>query len=89
MRFINDTATGNGRLKNTRDSVMVIEFHARFDNTGYVYVGESDVTTLKGREIPAGESVTWNLGDGSILLNTIYAHIGTPGDKLDWTAFLR
>ena len=52
-------------------------------------MGESDVTSLKGREISAGESVTWNLADGSILLNTIYTQIGTPGDKLDWTAFLR
>lgn len=87
------TAAGTGQIKNTRDHVLSLEFHARSTNEGSVYGGMSDVTVTNGRELAAGESVTFNFTDGdqqgSVLLSKFYAVIGTAGDQLDWTAIIR
>ena len=91
------TFTGNGRIVDESDNahVIVIEFHARSDNSGNVYVGGSDVTTINGREIVPGDSYVLNLSlpdvarhAGRVLLSSFYA-LCPGGDSVDWSAIIR
>ena len=95
MKLDVGTATGNGVISDSNDQVLVIEFHARSDNEHSVYVGISDVSEDNGRELPPGESTTWNFAlpdiarhAGYILFSKIYAVVRS-GDGLDYTAIIR
>ncbi len=75
--------------------VVVIEFHARSNNEGNVYVGGSDVTPINGREIPPGDSFVLNFAlpdvarhAGRVLLSSFYA-VCAGGDALDYAAIIR
>ena len=89
MRFESQTKTASGQLTTSTQRARSIEFHARSDNDQSVVVGESDVSATNGRELPPGESVSFNFDEGSEPLNTFYAYMGKATDKLDWTAILR
>ena len=95
MKLSVGTATGNGVISDTNDQILVIEFHARSDNDHSVYVGVSTVAEDNGRELPPGESASWNFAlpdlgrhAGYILFSKIYASIRS-GDGLDYTAIIR
>lgn len=97
MSFRIGTFSGSGRIADEDDNavVQVAEFHARSGNGGSVYVGNSDVTTINGREIPPGESFVLNfhLPDerqhaGRVLLSSFYA-VCTGGDRVDWSVIVR
>ena len=92
-----DTVSASGRIVAESDNahVLVIEFRARSDNSGYVYVGDSGVTSESGREIAQGETFTLNFAlpdigrhAGRVLLSSFYVSLG-GGDKVDWTAIIR
>ncbi len=57
MRVKGGTASSSGQLSVIEDTtialarVLSIEFHARSDNAGAVYFGESDVSASNGREL--------------------------------------
>ena len=89
------TARGTGQILDSNAAVLCIEFHARAGNSGSVYVAMSDVSNNNGREIPPGESWTFNcsLPDvgasrGSVLMSKFYAQM-TGGDSLDYAAIVR
>ena len=88
MRLVVGTATG-GQVKNTKDRVRVIEFHARSDNKNSVYVGTSDVSATNGRELVPGESVTFRMDlairDGSVTFDTFHTSVSGSG-KVDFSA---
>lgn len=89
------TAKASGQIYDSNDVVLVLEFHARSTNANSAYVGMSDVTSEKGREVPPGESVVLNFAlpdiaahRGAVLLSKFYVDL-TGGDKMDWTAIIR
>ena len=95
MRIDSGTAWGSGQISNTSDPVIVMEFHARSDNTASAAVGVSDVSATNGRELIPGESVTWNFsqlgpngGPGSVLFSQFYVSV-SGGDGVDWTVVIR
>ena len=95
MKLTVGTATGNGVISDSNDKVLVIEFHARSDNDGSVYVGTSAVSEASGRELPPGESTTWNFAlpdvarhAGYLLFSKIYAVVRS-GDGVDYTAIIQ
>ena len=88
MRFDVGSTTTSGRISNTRDKILSIEFHARSANTGLVYFGRSDVSATNGRELAAGEAATLNFGDDkekSVEFRFFYVTITAGGDRIDWT----
>jgi len=87
MKWDSDTVSSSGQISSSTERVSSIEFHARSDNEKSVIVGTSTVSATRGREIPPGESVTFNFGEGSVPLNTFYAVV-EAGDKLDWTPII-
>lgn len=102
MRFKGGTASSTGQLSVIEDTtiasarVLSIEFHARSDNVGAVYFGESDVSAIDGRELLAGEVVILDFSDGnsnpaspagSVLFSTFYVAV-TGNAKIDWTVIL-
>lgn len=93
MRFDIGSTTATGRISNTRDKVLAIEFHARSDNTGLVYFGRSDVSATNGRELAAGEAAALNFSDtgeqGSVEFRFFYVTIGTGTNRIDWTVILQ
>ena len=95
MKLTVGTATGNGVIVDSNDQVVVLELHARSNNEHSVYVGTSGVSETSGRELPPGESMTWNFAlptprdhAGYILFSKIYA-IVRSGDGLDYSAIIR
>jgi hypothetical protein len=87
MRFDVGTTSKTGRISNTRDKVISIEFHARSDNATSVYFGRSDVSATNGRELSPGEAVQWNFGadkEASVELRFFYVAV-TGSDRIDWT----
>lgn len=93
MRFDAGSASGSGRISNTRDKVLSIEFHARSTNAGLVYFGRSDVSATNGRELAAGEAVTLNFGEGgkegSVEFSFFYVTVVRGSDRIDWTVVLQ
>ena len=95
MKIRIGTATGGGKVVDSNDPVLVIEFHARSDNGGSVYVGMSDVAENNGRELPPGESFTIDCSitdtgrsSGSVILSKFYV-VASGGNKVDYTAIIR
>lgn len=102
MRVKVGTASSSGQLSVIEDTsiasarVLSIEFHARSDNAGAVFFGESDVSATNGRELLAGEVVILDFSDGnsnpsspagSVLFSTF--HVAVTGKaKIDWTVIL-
>jgi|TARA_Y100000310_G_scaffold192374_1_gene192329 hypothetical protein len=87
MRFDVGTTSKTGRISNTRDKVISIEFHARSDNATSVYFGRSDVSLTNGRELAPGESSALSFGTGdeaSVELRFFYVAV-TGSDRIDWT----
>jgi len=87
MRFVTGTTAG-GQISTSSDRIKVIEFHARSTNKGSVVVGISDVRADNGRELPPGDSVTYNFTlvdkEGSIAMSEFYTNL-TGSDKVDWS----
>lgn len=96
MRVNIGTVTASGQISNTEDQIMVIEFHARSSNRDSAYVGMSDVTDIKGREVPPGEVFAMNFSlayerdrrHPDIFFSAFYVEL-TGGDALDWAAIIR
>jgi hypothetical protein len=88
------TAGTRVQVSNTKNRVLIIEFHARDGNTGNIYVGISDVSATNGRELSPGEAVAINFtgatsqSDGSVLFEVFFVDAATNGDDVDWTVIL-
>jgi len=83
MPFVADTTTTTGQIRNSTNRVKVVEFHARSSNTSSVYIGNSDVTAEKGRELAPDGTFKLNFDEGSVPLSDFYAHV-SGSDKIDW-----
>ena len=92
MRIKVGTAKVSGRISNSLDKALAIELHARSNNAGPVYFGESDVGETKGREFMPGEAITLKFSDlsadGSVEMRFFFVKL-VGGDKIDWTAILQ
>lgn len=92
-----NTVSATGRIVEATDNahVHVIEFHARSTNDLPAYVGDSNVSSNRGREIPPGESFTLNFAlpdqrqaAGRVLLSEFFV-VTQGGDQVDWSAVVR
>jgi len=88
------------QILNKPEQVLWIRFTARQGNSGGVYVGDSNVSATRGRELRPPEtsngydvmaSTEYNPGSqgGSIPMNTFYADADTNGNDIDWEALFR
>ena len=79
------------QLLNTTDRVRWIRFHARNGNTGAVYVGDSNVSSTRGRELTPNATAEFEFRitrEGSVAMNVWYADTATNGNDVDWEAIL-
>ena len=88
MRFDVGSTNSAGQITTAPDRVQVVEFHARSNNTGAVYVGRSDVSTINGRELPPGESYRLNFANGTVSFSDWHVAFEYAGDYIDWTVIL-
>ena len=86
--FESSTTSSAGRINIRLDVVKTIEFHARSENHGPVFVGDSSVSLTNGRELVPGEPVTYNFEGKSVLFNSFYLAFSSGGDKIDITVVL-
>lgn len=91
MAYISGTSDGGAIIKLRPDtSVLAIEFHAQFDNTSRVTVGDSLVSLSNGMGLQPDDRHSPNfVGDDgvrrTILLSALYTAV-SGSDKVDWAA---
>ena len=78
------------QLSNVTNRVKFIKIKAIAANSGWAYVGVSDVASSTGYELSAGNSLELNFGEfgGSVPANVFYADSASNGDKVSWTMIL-
>lgn len=87
------------QVLNQVDRALWIRFTARNGNVGGVYIGDSNVSATRGRELrPPTEASTdgmnttteYNPGvyGGSLKMNTFWVDSDTNGNDVDWEALL-
>jgi len=82
-------------LSDTADPVKHIQFQARDDNTGRMFIGLSDVSaTVNGWELPIPVAtrrtpmLELDFAPGTVLLNKFWVDSTVNGEIIDWVAIL-